>query len=82
MTPKKPELDIGALVEKVAQELNFTSHGSSETPPTEKVFKVELERMMKSQLPGGTYIYVIEKNESRGKYSIAKYGRGSEDYRL
>ena len=79
---KKPELNIGTLIEKVARGLNFTSHGSSETLPSEKVFKVELERMMKSQLSGGTYIYVIEKNESRGKYSISKYGRSAEDSRL
>ena len=36
---KKPELNIGTLVEKVARGLNFTSHGSSETLPTENSFK-------------------------------------------
>ena len=83
MTPKKmPELNIGTIVEKVVRGLNFTSHGSSETLPTEKYFKVELERMMQRQLPGGTYIYILEKDEVRGKYLISKYSRGSEDYSL
>ena len=50
MTKKKLELNIGTIVEKVTRRLNFTSHGSSETLPTEKDFKVELERMMQRQL--------------------------------
>ena len=83
MTPKKkPELNIGTLVEKVARGLNFSYHCSSETLPSENSFKEELQRMLRSQIPGGTYIYIIEKDKVRGKYCLSKYDRGSEDYSL
>ncbi len=78
-TSKRKNLDLAIVADRAIRELGFSCSASSESRPNKNDFKEVLRILLRSQLPGETYVYVIDHNEIRKKYLISKYLK-SEDY--
>lgn len=66
-------MDIVIMADQAVRELGFGYSAGTESKPNKKEFRKELKRMLRSQLPGETYVYVIDHDQARQKYSISKY---------
>lgn len=72
---RRPQPDIGTVVETVVRKQGFSSMSSLRIPADFSKFQKELGRMMKSQLSGGTYLYFVTRDEGNDTFSIEKYGK-------